>query len=172
MREWIAMALVATLSAPAAAAAQQQPPVSTFRNALALPVLPSPPIAPRLPGDRYHAPIRYAAPAATLQRNPLFSAALSKALNRSGVGLPGTTLQTACDGFGTVGECLSAIYAAHALGSGDAFDRLRLAMTGPERLDLRTAIAATGFGADARAVERSAVRRAKADCTLVAESGY
>lgn len=172
MRARMALAVLSVVIAPTAALAQQQPPVSTFRDALALPVVPEPDHMPRLPGDRYQSPIRYAAPTAALARNPLFAAALTKAINQGGIGLPGTTLRTACNGFDTVGACVSALYAAAAIGGAGAFDQLREAMTGPQRLDLRDAIASAGRDRDAIAIERSAVRKAKADCKRVAESGY
>lgn len=126
----------------------------------------------QLPGDPNYAPNRYKVAPKVLYAEPMFAAALTKAMAQSGTGLPGTSLRTACDGFDTVGSCVSAIHAAKALGPTTMFDALRQAMVEGDKLKLIDAIAKVKPDADAKAIERDAVKKAKENCALVAASGY
>lgn len=102
----------------------------------------------------------------------MFTAALTKSLLQSGGSLPGTSLRTACDGFEAVGACVAAVHAAKALGSPAMFDALRQVMVEGDKLKLADAIAKVKPDADARGIERDAIKKAKENCALVAASGY
>lgn len=125
-----------------------------------------------LPGDPNYAPNRYKLAPKVLYTEPVFAAALTKAMAQSGTSLPGTSLRTACDGFDTVGNCVAAVHAAKALGSNAMFDALRQAMVEGDKLKLADAIARVKPDADARGIERDAIKKAKENCALVAASGY
>ncbi|WP_297696887.1 hypothetical protein [Phenylobacterium sp.] len=99
----------------------------------------------------------------TLDRNSHLDGALSNALAKSGVTVPGGDLKSACAGFRNLGGCVAALHVAQNLNLPGGFDALKARMTGGNAVSLGQAIQALLPSADARGEERKANRQADAD---------
>lgn len=99
----------------------------------------------------------------TLENNTRLQTALSTSLTRSGVTLPAGGLTSACGGFSSVGECLSAIHVAQNLGLTGGFDALKVQVTGENKVSLGKAIKQLKPDADANAALRRARAQARAE---------
>lgn len=81
------------------------------------------------------------APGAVLSNQHL-NTALTNALGKSGVSIPGGNLQQACQGFKSLGECVAALHVSNNLGLN--FSQLRGMMTGPNAESLGKAVQGMG----------------------------
>lgn len=106
----------------------------------------------------------------SLENNPHLASSLGNALARSGVEIPSTGLQGACEGFGNLGKCVAALHVAHRLGLPGGFDALKAEMTAGDELSLGDAITRLMPEADAKSEAKAAKRAARADLA-VAENG-
>lgn len=116
-----------------------------------------------LPGDSAFRAAPAHAPVSVLDRNERLDTALGKALTNSGVTLPAAGLRAACQGFGNLGQCVSALHVSHNLAIPGGFDALKTAMTSGDKLPLGKAIQQLAPAADAKAEARKANRQARSE---------
>lgn len=93
--------------------------------------------------------------------------ALTNALGKSGITIPGGNLQSACGGFKNLGQCIAALHVSHNLGL--SFSDLQAKMTGSGSESLGKAIQSLG-GANAESEAKKANKQAHQDLNS-AESG-
>ncbi len=94
--------------------------------------------------------------------NTHLNTSLTAALGKSGVTIPGGSLQTACSGFKNLGECVAAMHVSQNLNI--PFANLQSRMTGSGAVSLGKAIQETGGAAvSAKAEAKKASKQAKAD---------
>lgn len=102
-------------------------------------------------------------PTSVLADNPHAVTALGNALQKSGVDVPAGGLQSACAGFGNLGNCVSALHVAQNLSLPGGFDALKQVMTTGSKLPLGKAITQLDPKADAKLAEKAARKQARAD---------
>jgi len=99
---------------------------------------------------------------ATLETNQHLDTALTNALAKSGVTLPSGGLQSACSGFGNLGNCIAALHVSQNLSIPGGFTALRSEMiTG--KLSLGAAIHKLAPAADTKLAEKTARKQARSD---------
>ncbi len=102
-------------------------------------------------------------PTTLLTNNGHLNTALANALHKSGVAIPGGSLQTACDGFKNLGQCIAAMHVAKNLDLQGGFDALKAKMTGTNGVRLGKAIQQLDPNADARKESKRAMKQANQD---------
>ncbi|NUQ28197.1 MAG: hypothetical protein HOQ35_06740 [Acidobacteriaceae bacterium] len=94
--------------------------------------------------------------------NTHLNSSLTSSLGKSGVSIPGGSLQTACSGFKNLGNCVAAMHVAQNLNI--PFASLQSQMTGSKAVSLGKAIQSTAAaGTDAKAEAKKATKQANAD---------
>jgi hypothetical protein len=101
-------------------------------------------------------------PTTLLQNNSKLTTALSNALEKSGITVPGGNLQSACAGFKNLGQCVAALHVAKNLDIPGGFAALKDKMTGP-KLNLGKAIQQLDPQANPKAESKKANKQAKQD---------
>jgi hypothetical protein len=109
-----------------------------------------------------HQSIGSQSPATVLDNNKL-NTSLSNALSKSGITVPGGSLQSACSGFKNLGQCISAMHVAKNLDIPGGFDALKDKMTGPSAVSLGKAIQELNPKANAKAESKRAGKQANHD---------
>ena len=98
----------------------------------------------------------------TALNNPRLDSALTNALGKSGISVPGGNLQTACGGFKNLGQCVAAMHVAKNLNL--SFGDLQKQMTGANSVSLGKAIQGLGGpNVDAKSEAKKANKQANED---------
>ncbi len=101
--------------------------------------------------------------------NQHLDTALTNALGKSGITIPGGNLQSACGGFKNLGQCIAALHVSHNLGI--SFADLQAKMTGSGSESLGKAIQSLGgANVNAKSEAKKAGKQAQHDLNS-AESG-
>lgn len=109
-----------------------------------------------------HASLGSQSPSAVLSTNTKLDSSLSAALGKSGVTVPGGSLQSACSGFKKLGQCVAALHVSKNLGI--PFSDLQAKMTGSGSVSLGKAIQALGgANVNSKAEAKKANKQANAD---------
>lgn len=95
--------------------------------------------------------------------NTHLDTALTKALAKGGVTVPGGDLKAACAGFGNLGGCVAALHVSKNLDLPGGFTALKGLTTGPSAVSLGKAIQQLQPSADARAEVNRANHQASSD---------
>ncbi len=102
-------------------------------------------------------------PTALLTNNSHLNTALTNALQKNGMSIPGGNLQSACDGFKNLGQCVAAMHVAKNLEIQGGFDALKAKMTGSNSVSLGKAIQQLDPNADAKKESKKATKQANQD---------
>ena len=113
-------------------------------------------------GAMGHASLRSQSPSAVLNSNTRLDSSLTAALGKSGVTVPGGSLQSACSGFKNLGQCVAALHVSKNLGI--PFSDLQGKMTGSHSVSLGKALRELdGTKASSKAEAKKANKQANAD---------
>jgi len=103
----------------------------------------------------------------TALSNPKLDSSLTAALGHSGIAVPGGNLQSACQGFKNLGQCVAALHVSKNLGI--PFSDLQAKMTGANRENLGKAILDLGSAnMNAKAEAKKGSKQANADLDAAA----
>jgi hypothetical protein len=102
-------------------------------------------------------------PTTLLQNNSHLNTALTNALAKAGVTVPGGDLQSACSGFKNLGQCVAALHVAKNLDIPGGFDALKDKMMGKGAVNLGKAIQQLDPNVKAKAESKKATKQAKQD---------
>jgi hypothetical protein len=102
-------------------------------------------------------------PTTLLGNNSHLNTALTNALAKAGVSVPGKDLLSACDGFKNLGQCVAVLHVAKNLDIPGGFDALKAKMTGKGAVNLGKAIQQLDPNVKAKAESRKANNQAKQD---------
>lgn len=115
------------------------------------------------PGASSSRPIGSGSPTTLLHNNSNLNTALTNALSKSGVTVPGNDLQSACSGFKNLGQCIAALHVAKNLDIPGGFDALKDKMTGKGAVNLGKAIQQLDPNVKAKSESKKATKQAKQD---------
>jgi hypothetical protein len=115
------------------------------------------------PGGRSSNAIGSQSPTTLLQKNSHLDSALTNALSKASVPVPGNDLQSACSGFKNLGQCVAALHVAKNLDIPGGFDALKAKMTGTGAVNLGKAIQQLDPNVKAKAESKKANKQAKQD---------
>jgi hypothetical protein len=102
-------------------------------------------------------------PTTLLTNNSHLNTALTNTLQKSGISIPGGSLQSACDGFKNLGQCVAAMHVSKNLDIQGGFDALKAKMTGSNSISLGQAIQQLDPNADAKKESKKATKQANQD---------
>ena len=103
----------------------------------------------------------------TALSNPKLDSSLTSALGHSGITVPGGNLQSACQGFRNLGQCVAALHVSKNLGI--PFSDLHAKMTGMNHENLGKAIQDLGgANVNAKAEAKKGSKQANADLDAAA----
>lgn len=100
-------------------------------------------------------------PTTLLQNNSQLNTALTNALAKAGVTVPGGDLPSACSGFKNLGQCIAALHVAKNLDVPGGFDALKDKMTGKGAVNLGKAIQQLDPKVKGKAESKKATKQAK-----------
>lgn len=101
--------------------------------------------------------------ATTALNNTKLDGALTEALGKSGITIPGGDLKTACAGFRNLGGCVAALHVANNLNLTGGFTALKALVTGSNPISLGKAITQLDASADSSAAMKQANVQTHAD---------
>lgn len=107
-----------------------------------------------------HANVGAQSPNAALSNNSHLDTALTNALGKSGVTIPGGNLQSACSGFKNLGQCVAALHVSKNLGL--SFTSLEQSMAGGSSLG-KAIQSLGGPNVNAKSEAKKASKQAKHD---------